>query len=111
MIVVSDTSAISNLLIVGQLELIQQIYQKVVIPLTVDREVRALQTFGIDLAAYTSATWLNVQVPTNVLLVDKLKEELDDGEAEAIALALQLEADRLLIDERLGRLVAICDMG
>ncbi len=107
MIVVSDTSAISNLLIVGQLELIQQIYQKVVIPPTVDREVRALQTFGIDLAAYTSATWLNVQVPTNDVLVDKLKEELDDGEAEAIALALQLGADRLLIDERLGRLVAV----
>jgi hypothetical protein len=107
MIVVSDTSAISNLLIVGQLKLIQQIYQRVVVPHTVDREIRALQTFGIDLAAYTSATWLNVQVPTNDLLVDKLKEELDDGEAEAIALALQLGADRLLIDERLGRLVAM----
>ena len=32
MIVVSDTSAISNLLVIGQLELIQQIYQQVVIP-------------------------------------------------------------------------------
>jgi predicted nucleic acid-binding protein len=106
MIIVSDTSPISNLLIVGQLELIGQIYQQVVIPPTVDREVRALQNFEIDLAAYTSATWLSVQMPTDALFVDSLKNELDDGEAEAIALALQLKADRLLIDERLGRLVA-----
>ena len=48
-----------------------------------------------------------MQVPTDSLLVNKLKEVLDDGEAEAIALALQLKADRLLIDERLGRLVAV----
>ena len=94
MIVVSDTSAISNLLVVGQLELIQRIYQQVVVPPAVDQEVRALQNFGIDLTAYTSATWLSVQVPTDSLLVKKLKEALDDGEAEAIALALQLKADR-----------------
>lgn len=107
MIIVSNTSPISNLLIVGQFELIQQIYQQVVVPPTVEREVRALQSFGIDLAIYTSATWLSVQMPTDVLLVDNLKNELDDGEAEALALALQLKADRLLIDERLGRLVAV----
>ncbi len=65
MIVVSDTSAISNLLIVGQLELIQRIYQQVVMPPPVDQKVRALQHFGIDLTAYTSANWISVQVPTD----------------------------------------------
>ena len=68
MIVVSDTSAISNLLVVGQLALIQQIYQQVVIPPAVDQEVRALQNFGIDLTAYTSATWLCVQAPTEGII-------------------------------------------
>jgi uncharacterized protein len=107
MMIVSNTSPISNLLIVGQFELIGQIYRQVVIPPTVDREVRALQSFGIDLALYTSATWLSVEIPINVSLVDSLKNELDDGEAEAIAFALQLKTDRFLIDERLGRLVAV----
>jgi predicted nucleic acid-binding protein len=39
-------------------------------------------------------------------LVEILRNELDGGEAEAIALAVELEADQILIDERRGRIVA-----
>jgi uncharacterized protein len=39
-------------------------------------------------------------------LVEALGNELDIGEAEAIALAVEIQADRVLIDERRGRLIA-----
>jgi len=39
-------------------------------------------------------------------LVQVLRRELDKGEAEAIALASELQAERILLDEREGRRVA-----
>lgn len=47
--------------------------------------------------------WLEVQTPQNTQIVQTLNQLLDPGEASAIALAVDISADRLLIDERLGR--------
>lgn len=44
--------------------------------------------------------------PTNSPLLKRLSSELDRGEAEAICLAVDLKADRLLIDEKAGRKIA-----
>ena len=49
---------------------------------------------------------LKIVCPQNQQLVSVLSEALDPGEAGAIALAHELEADRLLIDERAGRRIA-----
>jgi predicted nucleic acid-binding protein len=52
-----------------------------------------------------SFDWVRVQRPTDEEQVRRLKAVLDPGEAEAIALALELGAG-ILIDEAQGRAVA-----
>ena len=59
------------------------------------------------ITAVQSATWLEIQPVQNQNLVSELRNRVNVGEAEAIALALEVNATRLLIDERLGRKTAV----
>ncbi len=106
MLIVSDTSPISNLILIGRLSLLRDMYQVVIVPPKVHAEVLALEDFGEDISAYTTANWFEIKAPENAALVQQLLEKLDEGEAEAIALAKELSADFLLIDERRGWKIA-----
>ncbi len=51
--------------------------------------------------------WIQTRSVSNLPLLQTLQTNLDPGEAEAITLAVELNADRLIIDERRGRNEAI----
>ena len=106
MIVVSDTSPIANLIVIGRLDILRELYSQVVIPPKVLSEVQALKNFGVDLAEFENADWIEVKAPQNDAEVHQLLSEINKGEAEAIVLFEELRADLLLIDERLGWNVA-----
>lgn len=106
MIIISDTSPISNLLRIEQLHLLKALYGRLIIPEGVYREISGLEAFGIETSWLLETNWIVVQTVQDQLLVAKLKDELDLGEAEAIALSIEVGGDRLLMDERLGRRVA-----
>ncbi|MDX1943077.1 MAG: DUF3368 domain-containing protein [Saprospiraceae bacterium] len=106
MIVVSDTTAISSLYRIGKLDLLQLLFHEIILPNAVFEELTALETFGYDIAVIKNADWIQVKHATNQALIFKLSEILDLGESEAIALAQEIGADLLLIDEKRGRLKA-----
>jgi len=99
MIVVSDTSVITSLIQVGHAELLQELHGRVLIPRAVHLEL--LRTHAIFPA------FIEVRVVVDRTRVADLEAELDLGEAEAIVLAKEVNADLLLIDEKLGRQVAL----
>jgi hypothetical protein len=105
-IIVSDTSPLMNLAVVGHLQLLHQLYDTVIIPEAVWNELSTLSSQHLEVSTVQTLPWLDRQPVTSQAIVDALQAELDIGEAEAIALAVEKQADLLLIDERRGRQVA-----
>jgi predicted nucleic acid-binding protein len=102
MIVISDTSVISNLIQIGQVQLLHQLYNQIIIPPTVYEELSAI---GSQKIFVDKQTWISIVAPpeNEVLL---LLDYLDKGEAEAIILYKAIKADLLLIGELKGRNIA-----
>jgi hypothetical protein len=97
-IVVSDTSPITSLVDVGHVELLRTLFSRVIVPREVARELERGHV-GVPV-------WVEVHDATDRSMVSRFEAEVDLGEAEALALAVELKADRLLIDERQGRAIA-----
>jgi len=101
--VVSNSGPLINLARVGQFALLQDLFQHITIPPEVFEEV-VVRGVGQPGAGETyTAQWIVRGILERSDIVNLLTAELDRGEAEAIALALQEKADWLLIDERVGR--------
>ena len=106
MVVVSDTSTLSALLRIEHLSLLKSLFGTIVIPHKVADELQRLTDFGIDISDFTNAEWITIQQPTDLPLLNRLLLQLDEGEAHAITLAIELAADWLIIDELKGRNIA-----
>ncbi len=109
MIVVSDTSPITNLAAIGQLDLLRQLYATIIIPVAVYNEMVSAGTLVPGAVEVQTLSWIQSQTVVNAQSVVALQSNQDDidlGEAEAIILALELKADLLLMDERRGRALA-----
>jgi predicted nucleic acid-binding protein len=100
-IIVSGTSPINNLAAINHLHLLHQLYGTVFIPEAVYRELTDPNFPVAGATEVQTFDWIQTRT-----LVEALSNELDIGEAEAIALAVEIQADQVLIDERRGRLVA-----
>jgi uncharacterized protein len=97
-LVVSDTSPITALLQTGLADLLPVLFQRVIIPPAVRTEL---------LRAHPALpSWLEVRAP--LVIPEAVRAaHLDSGETEALALALELHADVLLLDEQMGRRAAL----
>lgn len=106
MIVISDASVFINLAIIGQLDLLPAIFEKITVPQAVFQEVVTAGATKPGSEELRTAKWLEVQNCTDEVLLNRLLRSLDKGEAEAITLACEMNADLLVIDEKRGRNIA-----
>jgi len=101
-IVISDTSPINYLVLIGKQQILPILFSKIVIPGAVLRELQAAATPPeVRLWMASRPGWLEVKQPARP--PEPSLSHLDAGEREAIQLAEELKADLLIIDERAGR--------
>jgi len=103
LIIVSNTSPIIALKSVDKLHLLEDIFQEVIIPRGVSEELSKGES---NLQRVRDESWIKEKRVKDQLALEILTLFLDRGEAEAIILAKELSADRLLIDEKAGRNVS-----
>ena len=103
MLIVSDTSPITNLIQIGQLDILEQVFTQIIIPEKVYEE---LSVYEKQREEIENRNWILVKPVINQAEVKMLEKQLDLGEAQAIVLAKELNADLLIIDERKGRKAA-----
>ena len=105
MIVVSDTSPICYLLLIGEIEILPQLYGQVLIPTQVYLELANPKSPSLILDWIEELPqWLRVQAVARSSTINL--DILDPGEQEAILLAEQQRAVLIIIDDLLGRQVA-----
>ena len=94
--------------IVNQLVLLHQQFGEILVPNAVLDELKVSEERpgSQSIREAISLGWIRSRDVSNEPLTQLLKQSLDRGEAEAIALAIELKADWTLLDEREGRKVA-----
>ncbi|MBW4640748.1 MAG: DUF3368 domain-containing protein [Gloeocapsa sp. UFS-A4-WI-NPMV-4B04] len=105
MIVVCDTSPICYLLLIGEIQLLPQLYGKVLIPQVIQNELADERSPSVVKAWISQPPeWLVIQ--TVDVVSDGDLDNLDSGERDAIMLALVIEADLIIVDDLLARQMA-----
>ncbi len=105
---VSNSSPLIHLSMVGRISLLRR-FSSICIPPAVWREVveqGGSRPGATEIRDARESGWLRVVEPSNMALVRLLEQELHAGEAESIALALEIRPDVLLLDETEARRVA-----
>lgn len=100
MIIVTNTSPLLNLAVIGEARLLPELFGQVTAPNMVREEIDSLRLRDDRFRSADVADTANFSAVGDSSRVALLSLHLDPGEAEAIALALEVQADLILLDER-----------
>jgi len=107
MIIVSNSGPLIALSKLNLLFILQDLFGEIVIPAEVWKEVVERGKGKAGSEAIEEAKWIKVQDVGDDLSVEVLCRNIDRGEAEAIILAKRINADILILDEKIAREIAM----
>lgn len=102
--IVTNTTPLIGLAMLGRFELLQQLFGEIYIAQAVyDEAVVGGREIGGAKYEILSASWIHTIKVKDRLAVEVLLDEMDLGESETIVLAHEIHADWVLMDEKKGR--------
>lgn len=101
--VVCNSTPVISLCSVGCDHVLRALFGRVIVAKAVAAELQSLKKPGSE---FPDNAWVEVSQVGNIELVKALTKDLDPGEAETIALARELKADVVIIDENAGYRIA-----
>jgi predicted nucleic acid-binding protein len=106
MTVVSNTTPLNYLVLIGRAEILKALYERVVIPQAVFTELTSIKAPDKVRAWITTPPgWLTIEQAPNV--IDSDLDEIQIGERQAILLAELIRADFIVLDDRKARRIAM----
>ncbi len=103
MIVVADTSVLLNLAFFGQESLLSSLFGVVHVPVMVAQEFSRMAASSGRFAGLSLPAFCRITAIKHIPAAIASEPRLDLGESEALALALSIKADAVLLDEAAGR--------
>jgi predicted nucleic acid-binding protein len=106
-LVIADTGPINYLLLIGHIEILPALFERVILPSAVKSELADPNTPPLVRTWIADPpSWVEVRHTDNSLTDDSMAE-LGAGETAAITLAAEIHADLLLMDDRRGVTAAL----
>ena len=100
-VVISDTTPLHYLILIGQDGILQKLYGEIMVPPAVLQELGHPSAPGeISGWAKSPPAWLIIRTPK---FVPQSFDLLDFGERQALALATEIHADLVLLDDKVAR--------
>lgn len=106
-VVIADSTCLIGLSKVGQLDILRQLFHKIIVPQAVYHEVVMLGANQMGATEVKGAVWIETQTVQNQLAVQTLRLTLGAGESEAIILASEQSAKFIILDDRKARQAAL----
>jgi predicted nucleic acid-binding protein len=107
LVIVADTGPLHYLILIGNSELLPQLFTRILIPDAVrDELIHPEAPSAVREWAVEPPDWIEIRPSPSASHDDPVLQKLDSGERAALALAEMVRADLLLIDDREGVVAA-----